>query len=131
MTLSIGIIGCGAATQRYYLPALGKVAQSLKEIYFVDPNLDQAEKIQKEFGCGQIFGDYKEIINKVQGAIVIVPNHLHFSVTMDFIRSGVNVLCEKPLAENPDEVKQMIETAGENGAALCVNNTRRMFPIFY
>ena len=130
MTFSIGIIGCGAATQRYYLPALEKLGKSLKEIYFVDPNLDQAEKTQKEYGRGIIFGDYKEIINKVQGAIVIVPNHLHFSVAMDFIRSGVSVLCEKPLAENPDEVKKMVETAGENGVALCVNNTRRMFPSF-
>ena len=130
MTLSIGIIGCGAATQRYYLPALRKYTNEFESIYFVDPNLEQAEKTQKEFGRGQTFGDYKEIINKVQGAIVIVPNHLHFSVAMDFIRSGVSVLCEKPLAENPDEVRQMAEEAGANGAALCVNNTRRMFPSF-
>ena len=107
MTLSIGIIGCGAATQRYYLPALRKFTNEFESIYFVDPNLEQAEKTQREFGRGHISADYKEIINKVQGAIVIVPNHLHFSVAMDFIRSGVNVLCEKPLAEKPDEVRQM------------------------
>ena len=130
MTLSIGIIGCGAATQRYYLPALRKSANEFKEIYFVDSNLDQAEKTQREFGRGQALNDYREIINNVQGAIIVVPNQLHFPVAMDFLNSGVNVLCEKPLAENPDEVRQMVEAAGANGAALCVNNTRRIFPNF-
>ena len=130
MTLSIGIIGCGAATQRYYLPALKKFSSEFKTIYFVDPNVEQAEKTRDEYGRGNVLENYKEIIDKVHGATVVVPNHLHFSVSMDFIQSGVCVLCEKPLAENPDEVRQMVKAAGLNGAALCVNNTRRMFPTF-
>ena len=130
MTLSIGIIGCGAATQRYYLPALRKFTNEFKDIYFVDSNIEHAKKTQKDFGRGQALNDYTRILNKVHGAIIVVPNQFHFPVAMDFIRSGVNVLCEKPLAENPDEVRQMVEAAGAKGAALCVNNTRRMFPSF-
>ena len=130
MTLSIGIIGCGAATQRYYLPALRKFTNEFESIYFVDPNLEQAEKTQREFGSGHISADYRDVINKLQGAIIVVPNHLHFPVAIDFIKSGVNVLCEKPLAERPDEVRKLVQAAEENRVALCVNNTRRMFPSF-
>ena len=130
MTLSIGIIGCGAATQRYYIPALRKITNEIETIYFVDSDLEQAEKTKKEFGSGQAIDDYRKIIKNVRGAIVVVPNHLHFPVTMEFLNAGVSVLCEKPVAEKPDEVRQMTEGANANGAALCVNNTRRMFPSF-
>ena len=79
-----------------------KFVNEFESIFFVDPNLDQAEKIQREFGSGQILGNYKEIMSDLQGAIVVVPNHLHFTVAKDFLNCGVNVLCEKPLAVSPD-----------------------------
>lgn len=127
-SINLGIIGCGAVANRYYLPAFKKLAHVLQQVYFIDKNLDQARDLAMKFGSGKIYDDYHTIIDKVDGAIVALPHFLHYPVTMDLLNARVNVLCEKPLAESAKEVKEMIKAAEQNDVALCVNNTMRVLP---
>lgn len=129
-SLKIVILGCGAAAHRYYVPALKKYPEICKKLCLVDKNITQAEKLAFEFGGGEVFDDYKLIIGKVQGVINLLPNFLHYPISIDFLKAGVHVLCEKPLAESAREVRELVAAAEKNNAALCVNNTRRMFPSF-
>lgn len=128
MSVNIAIIGCGAAAERYYVPALKKCSSKIGDLFLVDPNQSRAEKIFHTLGRGQVFSDHRKIIDRIKGAVVAVPHSLHHSISMDFLKAGVNVLCEKPLAEDLQQVREMVETAGHHNIALCVNNTRRMFP---
>jgi len=130
VTVNLAIIGCGAATERYYIPALKKISSMIGNLYLVDKNSGQAQKTLAALGKGLVFDDYRQIINKVQGAVIVVPHFLHHSISMDFLRSGVNVLCEKPLSEDAHQAREMVIAAERNNAILCVNNTRRMFPSF-
>jgi predicted dehydrogenase len=127
--IKIGIIGCGAAAKRYYVPTLRRYANTHK-IFMVDKNIDNAKKISMEFGTGEVYDDYTKIIKKVDGVIVALPHSLHYPVSMDFLREGVTVLCEKPLAESVEQAEEMVNAATTNNAALLVNNTRRIFPSF-
>ena len=129
-SIKIGIIGCGAATDRYYVPAFKKHPHLIKNLYLVDNNKIQAEKVAIKLGGGEVIDDYRSIIDKVQGAIIVLPHFLHHSCSMAFLKAGVNVLCEKPLAISSIEAREMIQTAKEMNVSLCVNNTRRMFPSF-
>jgi len=128
--LRIGIIGCGAAAQRYYVPAFKKYSELIDHLCLVDKNIEQAQELANLFGGGKVFDDHRAIIGQVDGVIIALPHFLHFSVTMDFLNAGVHVLCEKPLAETSEQVMRMVETAEEKKLHLCVNNTRRMFPAF-
>lgn len=128
--VNLALIGCGAAARKYYLPVL-KLRQEIAEnIYFVDKNLSLAKEIAAEAGSKRITTDHNEIMDKVQGAIICVPHFLHHSLSLDFLRRKINVLCEKPLAESAREATEMVSTATENNVELCVNNTRRLFPAF-
>jgi predicted dehydrogenase/nucleoside-diphosphate-sugar epimerase len=129
-TFSLGVIGCGAATKRYYVPALKKFKNIIDNIYFVDNNYDRAKDVFEEVGIGEICTDYREILGKIEGAVIVLPHFLHHPVSMEFIKAGVHVLCEKPLAQSANQVIEMIKTAEQNKVELCVNNTRRMFPSF-
>lgn len=126
----VALIGCGAAALRYYVPAFKKHKDLLDGLCLVDTDRKNAEIIQKELGGGQISGRYQEVLSRVDGAIILLPNHLHHAVVMDCLNAGVHVLCEKPLVDLPEHAREMINTAEKNGVALCVNNTRRMFPTF-
>ena len=46
------------------------------------------------------------------------PNHTHHDLAIRCMRHGKHVLCEKPLASNALEVKDMIRTAKGNGVIL-------------
>jgi predicted dehydrogenase len=128
--LSIAIIGCGAATTSYYVPASKKCARQIDELFLVDPHSGRAQETQAAIGYGEVVSDYHDILDKVNGAVIVLPNKLHYPVAMDFLRKSVHVLCEKPLAENTAEARELIEVAEEQKVGLCLNNTRRMFPNF-
>ncbi|MDW7646072.1 MAG: NAD-dependent epimerase/dehydratase family protein [Desulfuromonadales bacterium] len=129
-SLKIGIIGCGAATKRYYAPALKKYRDQIQELFLVDLQVQQAQEIKAEVGYGTVVTDYEAILPSVDGVVIALPHALHHPVALDFLNAGVHVLCEKPLAEFGWQVVDMIDAAEKNKVQLCVNNTRRMFPSF-
>jgi predicted dehydrogenase/nucleoside-diphosphate-sugar epimerase len=124
----IGIIGCGAAVNQYYVPALKRHPEIRKTAFLVDTEPERAKAVARELGGGEIASRYEDIIGKVKGVIIALPHFLHHQVAMDFLKVGVHVLCEKPLAETAREVREMCQVGRGSGASLCVNNTRRMFP---
>lgn len=126
----IALIGCGTVAQRYYVPALKRHPELTEGLFFVDTNIGNAEMLRSELKGGQICEDYRDVISQVNGAVVLLPHFLHHPVALEFLQAGVPVLCEKPLAILPGEARELVEAAEMNKAALCVNNTRRMFPNF-
>ena len=126
----IAIIGCGTAAQRYYVPVLRRHPGLKDRLYLVDTDRAGAEETRAALGGGTIREDFRDVLHEIQGAIIILPNHLHHPVAMECLGAGVSVLCEKPLAVLPGHAREMIQKARDQGAALCVNNTRRMFPSF-
>jgi predicted dehydrogenase len=57
---------------------------------------------------------------EVDAVLVTTPNSLHLSDVLTAIAHGKPVLCEKPMAMNADECRQMVEAAREAGVLLGV-----------
>jgi predicted dehydrogenase len=82
------------------------------------------------FGVSQTAADYREIAGSVDGVVIAAPPALHYPLAMHFLEQGIPVLCEKPLAESAAEAREMVATSERSGAALLVNQTRRLFPTY-
>jgi len=54
----------------------------------------------------------------IDAVYIGTPNMTHHDYTIDCLDAGKHVLCEKPLALNATEAKQMIEASKKNGKAL-------------
>lgn len=128
-TLRIAVIGCGAVAEMLYLPAL-RARRLLGDVIWVDPDARRAEALVRLSGSGRWSTDHREIIGEVDAAIVAVPTYLHASVSLDFLRHGVHVLCEKPLAETAAAARTMIAESTRSGAILAANYTRRLYPSY-
>lgn len=126
-TSRIALIGCGAIAELFYLPAIAKQPSVLGSLILVDSNLARAREMAAGFGVDDCRIDYRQVIGEVDGAIIAVPTHLHYPLSMDFLSHGVHVLCEKPLALSAVEAREMIRQSRQAGAKLCVNYTRRLF----
>jgi len=126
----IALIGCGAVAKAFYLPAIVGFPSLARHLVLVDINLERAKAMATEFGITSCVKDYKDIIADVDGAIIALPHHLHFQVSLDFLHAGVHVLCEKPLAETEEQARIMVQEAKQRKVSLLVNNTRRLFPSF-
>jgi predicted dehydrogenase len=125
---SIALVGCGAIAESLYMPALAEYPDVMEKLILVDNSLDRASAMAKKFHAGSVGTDYHEILGAVDGAIVAVPHHLHHAIAKDFLAAGVHVLCEKPLAETGDHVRDLIATARDKRVTISVNNTRRLVP---
>jgi predicted dehydrogenase len=72
--------------------------------------------------------NYRDIYDKVDAVSIVVPTRLHHQVTKDFLRMGIDVLVEKPLAVTFEEAMDLVETARKSGAILQVGHLERFNP---
>lgn len=56
---------------------------------------------------------------------VAIPNQLHKPVCIQAMKAGKNVVCEKPVALNHEELQSMIDASRENGVLFTVHQNRR------
>jgi len=91
------------------------------ELYAVaGRSLDKAESFKETFGFAKAYAGYDELIADpdVQAVYIPLPNDLHLKWVKEALKAGKHVLCEKPLALNAVEAKEMFQTAEENGVYL-------------
>lgn len=122
----LALVGCGAVTQQYYVPALKQVPECTVG-WFVDTNLSNAKRAAACYGSGNATTDYVPIIDKVDAAIIAVPNDLHSVISVDFLKAGRRVLCEKPIANSSENAMEMIRASERSGARLSINLPRRRY----
>ena len=77
-------------------------------VAFCDIIPERAEKAREEYGTedAQVFTDYKEHLKLDLDAVyVTTPNREHSFISIDAMKAGKNVLCEKPMAKTSAEAK--------------------------
>ena len=67
----------------------------------------------------------EDLFGNVDLAIVAVPNGAHASASCMLLEQGIHVLCEKPMARNIAECREMIAAAERGRAQLCIGHNRR------
>jgi 1,5-anhydro-D-fructose reductase (1,5-anhydro-D-mannitol-forming) len=65
---------------------------------------------------------------QVHAVYVATPVFLHAPQTIQSLRAGKHVLCEKPMAMNESEARTMLRAAGDSGKTLGVAYYRRCYP---
>jgi len=124
------MIGCGAIAECYHLPALAARPGLIENVVLVDRSVDRITAMGRKFGITRHASDVRDILGRIDGAIVAVPPALHRPICVQLIESSIPVLCEKPLAESPAEAREMVDLAERSGVPLCANHTRRVLPAF-
>lgn len=92
------------------------------------------EEPLKEFadkwGWQDIETDWKKLVSRddVDIVDVSVPQWLHYEVAMEAIKAGKHVFCEKPMALNLGQAKEMYEAAKKAGVKHYLNHNYRRCP---
>ncbi|KXB00673.1 hypothetical protein AKJ41_03840 [candidate division MSBL1 archaeon SCGC-AAA259O05] len=61
----------------------------------------------------------------LDACVIALPHDLHKDSTIRATESGLDVLCEKPIAKSVDEADEMIESVQKNDALLMVAESAR------
>ncbi len=124
--LRVAVIGCGNIAHSAHIPSY--MANENVEIkYFCDIIPERADAAVEKYGCGKAIYDYKEIVNNddIDAVSVCTHNDHHAMISIDFMRAGKDVLCEKPAARTLKEALQMQEVAKETGRMLSIGTVNR------
>jgi predicted dehydrogenase len=122
------ILGCGAITERLYLPSLARHPDVIRKLVLVDPDRARAERLAREYGVPGVAASHTDALADAEAVVVAAPHALHHELSVAAMSAGCHVLCEKPLASSPDEARSLVRTAEREGVLLAVNNTRRFYP---
>jgi len=111
--LKFGIIGAGNSANN--ITTALKLVPNAKLIAIAARNFEHTHKIAQEHEIPNThcFIDYHEMLKIADLDVVIIslPHNLHYNATLDALNAGKHVLCEKPLAINLTQGKEMIAKA--------------------
>ena len=130
--IRLAILGQGRSGRDIHASNLVKMGDIYEIAVIVDPMEDRRERARKEFGC-ETLTDYRELSGAYRRLDLVVnatPSHFHVPVSLDLMRRGLNVLCEKPLARTAAEVDGLIRASKENNVLLAVFQQSRFSPLF-
>ena len=74
-------------------------------------------KVAAQYGIAGAFTRWQDLIERARPDIVVIatPPRLHREIALAAFASGAHVLCEKPLAMNRAEARDMVEAAAKHG----------------
>jgi hypothetical protein len=85
-------------------------------------DIDESELkyVKNAFGVEHLYKDYRDLIARsdIDAVVVATPNYLHHQMTVDALREGKHVLCEKPPALTARQVKEMFDASRSARAAV-------------
>ena len=124
---TIAVIGCGRIANNAHLPALSKIDE-VRIKYACDLIIEKAEAAKVKFPkIENTIVDYKVALAdpEIDAVFVLTPNYAHYSVTMDALKAGKHVLCEKPITVNYELSKEMADEAVKQGKMLNIGVCNR------
>lgn len=129
--LKIGIIGCGGIANGKHMPSI-KQLDNVEMVAFCDIIPERAEKAAKEYGTAdaKVYTDYKELLKdeSINNVRVLTQNNMHARISIDAMKAGKHVMCEKPMAMNYAEAKEMIKVSKETGKLLTIGYQHKFDP---
>ncbi len=124
--LQFAIIGCGKIAPRH----ASEAARQGRLAAVCDIVPSRADELAKTFNC-KAFYSLADLLaggEKIDVMAVCTPNGLHAEHSIQSLRAGFHVLCEKPLSISVTEAENMIRVAKECNRKLFVVKSTRYNP---
>ncbi len=121
------VIGCGRIANGAHFPALQQF-DDLRIKYACDIIEERAIRMKDRYSkVENSITDYKIALEdpEVEAVFVFTPNYAHYEISMDALRAGKHVFCEKPITVNYALSLEMAEEAEKQGKILNIGVCNR------
>jgi predicted dehydrogenase len=126
---TIAIAGCGAVTERYYMPALEALQRRVQVLGVYDSDPARARLIANAMPGAYCAESFDALLNLGADLVIVAsPPAFHAEQAIAALGAGSHVLCEKPMALARREADAMTDAARRHDRLLAVNMVRRHFP---
>lgn len=125
-----GVLSTSRFAEKTFLPSI-RTCADLEIAAVASRDGERAADFAARNGIPTAYGSYEELLADPSIDVVYVPlpGALHVEWTRRAAEAGKHVLCEKPLAMNSLESRQLVEMASRSGLAAGVNYNCRYYPL--
>lgn len=120
--LRVAVIGVGYLGRFHAL--IYSRLPGVKLVGVVDADTARAHAVAAEAGCAALVSP-ESLLDRVDAVSVVVPTTAHLQASAPFLRRGIPVLLEKPIAATLDEGAEIVRLAAEHGTLLQIGHVER------
>lgn len=119
MKIKWGVLGTAGIARVCTIPGM-KMAENCELYAIAGRSLEKVEKFKSDFGFEKAYVGYDALLDdpEVQAVYIPLPNDIHKKWVIEALNHGKHVLCEKPMALNASEMKEMFAAAEKNDCIL-------------
>jgi predicted dehydrogenase len=131
-SISVAVVGVGVFGRNHarVYRELEQQGEAVRLVGVVDPKLDRADAVAREFGC-RAFGSVEQMLtthSEIRAASVAAPTVHHLEVARALMEAGVDVLIEKPLAASLAEADELVQLASTHKRVAQAGHLERFNP---
>jgi predicted dehydrogenase len=138
--IRLGMVGGGADA---FIGAVHRMAARLDGHFdFVAGALsatpERARASGRALGLAEarIYDDYETMAAQeaarddgIEAVAIVTPNHMHALPALAFLKRGIHVICEKPLAATTDEAREIAGAVAQSGAIFVLTHNYTGYPM--
>jgi predicted dehydrogenase len=127
-TVRVVVVGCGDIAQQAHLPAIAR-SVDVELVGLVDVDEATRTRLAQRYGVPAAAGPTEAMAWAPDAAVVATPPEVTPWLTMELLRLGLPVLCEKPMAVDIETARAVRERAVASGRLVQVGFVNRFSPV--
>ena len=125
--LKVGLVGAGHLG-KIHLKLLNQ-SEKYQLVGFHDKDIENAKKIEKEFGY-KFYENLDELLEKIEMLDIVTPTFYHHHYAKIAIERGLHFFIEKPVTQTLEQAEELISLCQEKGIKAQVGHVERYNPAF-
>ncbi|ARU01901.1 Gfo/Idh/MocA family protein [Yoonia vestfoldensis] len=140
MTLKLGMVGGGRGA---FIGGVHRIAARLDGhwelvagAFSSDPKRAATSAAELGIAAERSYGSFVEMAKAeaarpdcIDAVAIVTPNHLHVPVATAFLRAGIPVICDKPLATTVKDAEALVLLVAETGIPFILTQTYTGYPM--
>jgi predicted dehydrogenase len=138
--IRLGMVGGG---QGAFIGAVHRMAARLDDRFELvagclssDPERARVSAAELGLDPDRSYGDFESMARRearlargIEAVAIVTPNHLHWPVARAFLRRGIHVICDKPLASSRADARRLRDLVARSGCAFVLTHNYTGHPM--
>lgn len=136
--IPLGMVGGGAGA---FIGAVHRIAARMDDRYelvagVLSSDPDRARASAEEIGLARSYDSFEDMARQeslredgIRAVSIVTPNHMHAPPAIAFLKAGIHVICDKPLAATDDEAREIAEAVKASGARFFLTHNYSAMPM--
>lgn len=119
--INVGIVGQGRSGRNIHAAHILKDPAHYKIAAVAELMPERRKRAAREYGC-PVYADYRDLFKHRELDLIVNASfsHMHAPITLEILKAGFNVLCEKPIASKARDVDRLIAAGKKAGKVFAI-----------